>query len=422
MSKYEPLKLAETADIAAQAVKLSALPKGYVVREDLGLVTHEALDGQVVHRTLKPIVFGVSGLLLETRAVKTPGGDYLLMFPEGEHYGGHPGHVNDPIAYRSRDRGRTWEGPRVAFDIDYSQHGFCPLIPKGSQRIYAFGTQPVIGMHTTERGQGENAPIGYRYSDDDGHTWSEVRLIRPQNDPDFRGMFVMRPCETDAGTWLLAPHEGDHSYRPVMTRLYVMRSPDQGKTWTLLPRERHGGWCVPPFNRMDEGRPISLGGGRVLLMARTCEGHLWAARSEDDGQTWSDPAPTPLVHPDAPPMLFHLSDGKTLIALHHDRHSDRRYKEGFHGGNPGMADRAQIWFATSGDEGRTWSEPRFLFSNAAFPDRPSSWYNNQCSYLDMFVDGEVLNLFCPHRWQQALHLQIKEADLAKAGTREELGV
>ena len=28
----------------------------------------------------------------------------------------------------------------------------------------------------------------------------------------------------------------------------------------------------------------------------------------DDGRNWSYPAPTPLVHPDAPPMLFKLSD------------------------------------------------------------------------------------------------------------------
>ncbi len=131
----------------------------------------------------KPLVFGTSGLITETRAIKTPAGDYLLMFPEGEHYGNHPGHVNDLIAYRSSDKGKTWQEPKVALDIDYSQHGFSPLIPKGGSRIYTFGTQPVVGMHTTENGQGENAPIGFRYSDDDGHTWSEVRLIRPVNDP-----------------------------------------------------------------------------------------------------------------------------------------------------------------------------------------------------------------------------------------------
>jgi hypothetical protein len=419
MNIYEPLKLAETADIAQRRVPLRELPKGYVLRKHLGLVTHAGLDGQVVHRTDKPVVFGVSGLILETRAIKTPGGDYLLMFAEGEHYGGHPGHVNDLIAYRSRDRGKTWEGPTVAFDIDYSQHGFCPLIPKGTKRIYSFGTQPVIGMHTTERGQGENAPIGYRYSDDDGHHWCEVRLIRPENDPDFRAMFVMRPCETDAGTWLITPHEGDYSHKPMMSRQYVIRSADQGKTWTLLPGPRHGGWFLPQWNRMDEGRAINLGGGKVLLLARTLEGHIWAIRSEDDGQTWSDPAPTPLVHPDAPPMPFHLSDGKTLIVFHHNRATDRTYKSfGTH--NDGMADRAEVWFSTSIDGARTFSEPRFLFSNAAYPDRPGHWYNSQCSYLDMFIDDGVLNIFCPHRWQQALHLQIRETDLLSCATHHQV--
>ena len=43
-------------------------------------------------------------------------------------------------------------------------------------------------MYEPEKlGLSENTPIGYRYSDDDGQTWSEVRIIRPKNDPDFRG-------------------------------------------------------------------------------------------------------------------------------------------------------------------------------------------------------------------------------------------
>ncbi len=121
-------------------------------------------------------------------------------------------------------------------------------------------------------------------------------------------------------------------------------------------------------------------------------------------------------------MLFHLSDGKTLIAFHHNRHSDGAYKEGFHVGNNGMSDRSEIWFSTSSDEGASWSEPRFLFSNAAAHDRPTSWHNNQCSYLDMFPDEGVLNIFLPHRWQQALHLQIRESDLPRCKTQKELNL
>jgi hypothetical protein len=193
------LELLTESVIAHQTMHFDRLPAGLCVDEKLALVlAGPSITGQVVHIA--------SDWLLETRATKTPGGDYLLMFPTNTrerplgccHYGAS-GHEkrNDMFAFRSTDQGKTWQGPTVAFDIEYNQHGFIPFIPNGSKRIYAFGTQPVWGQYVAEHGQQENAPIGYRYSDDDGHHWCEVRLIRPQNDPGFRGMSVMRMCETD---------------------------------------------------------------------------------------------------------------------------------------------------------------------------------------------------------------------------------
>ncbi len=120
-------------------------PKPLVTRRDLGLVTAPAIDGRLVHEAKTD--------LYETRATITPGGDYLLMFPEGAHYGGKNGKVNTLIAYRSSGKGKTWIGLKVAFDIDYSQHGFIPLIPRGTKRIYAFGTQPIESL-----GQQSQAP------------------------------------------------------------------------------------------------------------------------------------------------------------------------------------------------------------------------------------------------------------------------
>jgi hypothetical protein len=414
------LSLLTETTIAHRSVQFARLPARLRVDAKLALVlASPAITGQVVHIA--------SDWLYETRATKTPGGDYLLMFPTntrerptgGAHYG-HSGYqkTNDMVAFRSSDQGKTWQGPTVAFDIEYNQHGFIPLISKGTKRIYAFGTQPVWGQYVAEHGQGENAPIGYRYSDDDGHHWCEVRLIRPQNDPGFRGMSVMRMCETDSGAWILGSHEGDWSYKPLMTRQYVLRSEDQGKTWTVGPNPRHGGWCVPQFNRMDEGRPINLGHGEIYMMIRTCEGHLWATRSTDDGKTWEAPAPTPLVHPDAPPMLFHLSDGKTLAAFHHNRHHDTNYVN--LGENPGMQDRSEVWVSLSTDGARTWSEPRFVFANAAVPNLEGGWRNYQCSYMDMFVDNGIVNLFLPHRWQRCLHLQLPENELQRLPTAMDL--
>jgi hypothetical protein len=397
-------KMADLITVGGIKIDLASPPKPLVTRRDLGLVTARAVDGRLVHDSKKN--------LYETRATITPGGDYLLMFPEGSHYGGKKGKVNTMIAYRSCDKGKTWTGPKVAFDIDYSQHGFIPLIPRGTKRIYAFGTQPIEG----KREGRENCPIGFRWSDDDGHTWSDVRLIRPKNNPNFLGMSVMRMCETDAGTWLLGSHEGQWKRTPktpVITRAYVLRSDDRGKTWMVLPDKRPGGWYLEEFERMDEPRPINLGGGKAMILARTCEGHLWEIRSEDDGRTWSQPKPTTLVHPDAPPMLFHHPDGKTLIAFHHNRHSGSHFKH---------TDRSEIWVSLSSDHGRTWSEPRFVFANALAATSNSPWYDHQCSYIDAFADGQDLHIFVPHRWRRALHLHLKASDLNKLPTKAELGL
>ncbi len=408
----EPLPLMETVTVNGIDLNAMSPPKGFVLDQQTGLLMTTAMQGQVVHRTQTRI--------LETRATITPKGDFLLMFPEGDHYAKSKGEkINSMMACRSSDHGKTWSKPAVAYDIPYGQHGFIPLIPRGTQRIYAFGTQPIPGKWTWEDGQRENAPIGWRTSDDDGHTWSEVNLISPVNDPDFKGMSVMRMTETDAGTWLVGSHLADWSQKPFTTQQYLLRSEDQGKTWTVLPGARPNGWIAEGFNRMDEGRPLNLGGGRVIFMSRTPQGHLFTAWSKDDGKTWTEPAPSTLVHPDAPPMLFPLSDGKTLVAFHHNKVPVT--------GNGELSDKAElmkmrseIWTSLSTDEGHTWSEPRFVLVNAVAAVHAVSGFNSQCSYLDAFSEKGVMHIFMPHRWQQVLHLTIPESAFGKLPTKAQL--
>ncbi|HVU84589.1 MAG TPA: exo-alpha-sialidase, partial [Puia sp.] len=199
----------------------------------------------------------------------------------------------------------------------------------------------------------------------------------------------------------------------------VLRSEDKGKTWTLLPGKRHGGWYARCYDRMDEGRPINLGNDSVLLMTRTPEGHLWSAYSTDDGKTWTYPKATLLVHPDAPPMLFKLSDGKTLIEFFHNRYHDKDYN-GLSGKKDIMMDRSELWFSLSKDDGKTWSEPRFFLVNALAPAYASDFRNYQCSYIDVFADNGELHCFIPHRWERVLYVHFKESDLNKFPTKEEL--
>lgn len=414
--------LADSTDRIADTIQIQDinflsknLPRPLQLKTEEGVASFSWVNTKVLHHARDR-----AGGLYETRATVTPNGDYLLMFPDGGHYNGKTKKINDMLAIRSKDKGKTWEKPVVAFDIDYNQHAFIPFIPKNTKRIYAFGTQPVFAMYVNKEGLQENTPIGYRYSDDDGHTWSEVRFIRPVNDPEFRGMSVMRMTETDKGTWLLGSHEADWSYKPLITRQYLLRSEDKGATWELLPGKRHGGWHAKGFSRMDEGRPINIGNDKVFFMTRTPEGHLWSSTSADDGKTWSPLKPTPLVHPDAPPMLFKLSDNKTLIAFHHNRHHDLDYT-GLSGSKREiMMDRSELWFSLSKDNGETWDEPRLFLVNALAEAYVSHFRNYQCSYMDVFADNGELHCFIPHRWQRVLYVHFKEVDLNKFPTKKQL--
>jgi len=199
----------------------------------------------------------------------------------------------------------------------------------------------------------------------------------------------------------------DQKKNRVATRQYLLRSEDRGKTWTVLPGPRPHGWFVPEYDRMDEARPLAVGGGKVLTLARTPEGHLWELRSDDDGKTWSQPRPTPIVQPDAPPMFFTLSDGKTLIVFHHNNYDPN---------NPhfGGESRNQLWFTTSTDGGRTWSEPRFVMASVNENRR------EQISYVDLLADKGNLHLFVPYGWKQTLRVRFNERDLAKMPTKATL--
>lgn len=410
-------KLAAEVEIGTRAVPTTALPSSLRLLPDLGLVVAAPVAGQHIH-TARTEVY-------ESRATITPAGDFLLMSPDGGHYNGTTKKLNDLVAYRSRDHGRTWEGPTVPIKIDYNLHGFIPLIPRGTKRLYNFGTQPLIGRYDPkDPSKRENAPIGYRWSDDDGFTWSEVQLISPTNDPEFTGMSVVRMCETDTGVWLIGAHEGDWSKKPLQTRQYILRSADRGKTWTVAPGARPGGWQCPGFGRMDETTMVCLGGNEVFALSRTPEGHLWQVRSHDSGLTWEGPTATTLVHPDAPAMLFQLPDRKTLMVLHHNRSSADKLPmaERAHLGadHPGMRDRAQVWVSLSRDGGRSWESPRFLTANALRPYEKNPFFNNACSYFDAIFDQGEIHFFFSHRWKHVLHLTMKEADLTKLPTEREL--
>lgn len=406
--------------IGGGSVDVARLPAGLKHFAELGVIAPAWLDIRPLHRfPLPPLqehgpADEPNAYVDCPRPFVAPNGDMLVTLVAGEyHYGGRSlaTKANDIFLYRSRDRGQTWDPPVKTPNV-YNQHAWVPLVPRhsfGGKRIYVFYTYPTPG----DFDGGENAGIAQRYSDDDGCTWSPPERIRPINDPGFQGMWCINATETAAGTWLIAPHEGKWTNGVPVTHLYVLRSEDQGKTWVCLPGKRPAGWQWKPARRMDEGRPIWLEGNKVALFSRTEEGHIWRSQSDDDGKTWSAFRPTSLIHPDAPPMIEKLGDGKRLIALHHNRYSGR--------GGFNHEDRCELWVSLSDDGGTTWTSPRLLMVTATESTRKlfgRTFVN--LTYSDtLAVDGR-LHIFVPHLWRQVLHVRMKESDLERLPRRVDI--
>ena len=393
----------DTTVVGGVQINLKSPPQGLINHEDLGLLIHESVGARLLHAWPEPYSFTEP-----VRACITPGGDYLAICPAGlSHQWGKTHKVNELVAYRSHDRGHTWSEPSLPWEVPYPQHGFNPIIPRGGKRIYTFGAD----YHPDYIKLPHTGAIGLRYSDDDGHTWSELSRIEPVNDPGIRGVAHMQGCETDAGTWLLGTYTIDTGGpKGRIDHQYVLRSEDQGRTWELLPGKRPGGWMWKEAQRMLEGRVINLGGGEALMHTRTMEGHIWELRSFDDGQTWTEPVPTSLIHPDAPPMLFHLTDGETLIAFIHNKP----------GGS--VQARDELWFSISGDHGHTWSKPRFILASACVPAGKPRKPNMEVSYADLIADNGNLQLFFDHAKRRIVHARFTESDLEGFPTREDLAL
>lgn len=396
---------------------------GYRVDHTLGLLTHVAMEGNVLH-----VAQSASRTLYETRAVVTPKGDYLVMIPDGVHATSPRPDANQLKAYRSRDQGTTWTGPFIPFGEKEKHHAALPVVPRGSQRIYIFGTQRGAIAGPEPRAKA----FGYRYSDDDGHRWSEIKVVRLRDGDLFPGTGVIQMTETESGTFMAGFHHA-RILRGTVDVDYL--------SWSLVSPENPA--PETKYYGLDELRVIGLQAPEVLAVARSGDGHLWEMRSLNDGESWAGGRSLSLVQPDAPPMVFHLSDGKTLIALHHNRVVLRSVHEPIHSQKWKMpmptaeqvsegdthrhsyqdwVSRAEIWFSLSTDGGRHWEEPRFLFANALAETLEGANPNYQCSYVDLFVDRSFIHLIIPHRWQRVVHLRFPEQKLREFATRADLAL
>lgn len=188
----------------------------------------------------------------------------------------------------SKDNGRTW-GDILRMD-DPRSH--CPRLTRlTDDSILLTGS----GRY-------------FHLSRDNGSTWESWEATGIEHD------MMDRIVELGDGVWLTTGHTHrgtapQPAIRQAPAEQMVYRSEDGGKTWqplSVIARERNLVLCEASMCLLPDGRLLAL-----LRENSFVYEPMYCCISDDEGETWSDPIPTPLIG--HRPTLGHAPDGDLLV-------------------------------------------------------------------------------------------------------------
>ncbi len=321
--------------------------------------------------------------------VVTRDGQWLCTLTTGPgKEGQHGQHV---VATISGDHGQTWsdlidiepsDGPEASWVMPL-------LVPSG--RVYAFYTYNADDLRVVPEGNSESVnrrvdTLGsyvFKYSDDNGRTWSEeryeipMRTMRIDRENNVGGEFLFfwgvgKPIVHGDSMWFGFAKVGKWGIPGGMVTSQgcflrsdnILTEPDPSKIrWQLLP-DGDEGLHAPKGPVSDEANLVALSDGSLYCTYRTIDGYNCHAYSRDGGHTWTGPAYATygpdgrrIKHPRAANFVKKFSNGKYLLWYHN--HGGEPIHEGpwnpYAGRNP-----AWVTGGVEKDGYIHWSEPEIL--------------------------------------------------------------
>jgi len=271
---------------------------------------------------------------------------------------------------KSTDGGRTWGR---AFVIFHNEGRMC----SGAGGWMRLGSGK-IGLAPCRMNDYDDMKNYFCFSADEAKTFSEPVLITPR--PGYNCPCNGRLIQLDSGR-LIYPiaytprsRAKDENYS-----VLVYYSDDEGTTW----RESESELKLPKRGGME---PViaEIRDGRCMMLIRTQLGRQYQSFSENGGQTWTDPEPSPLVSPEAGAYLIRIpSTGDLLACWNYD------FKPRWHHRHYGL--RCPLTTAVSKDAGKTWlhvhdleDDHRYSFGN------PTITFVNGYAYT-VYYRGRVID-------------------------------
>lgn len=219
----------------------------------------------------------------------------------------------DPAERAPGTGARVLGFPTVA-NVSTEQAGAEPVVDVGPEgRIY---------LEAIGSGQdSENRNRVWR-STDDGRTWTELELPEELTQYSGDGYVEVSP----EGTVYIANAYGPDAPpgQPVVfgpNRLQIARSTDAGETWTVLelpplPDSIHRMWLEAT---QDDTVHIAVAGqsspASTLVVSPPGPRPLYYLRSEDDGESWSEPVPVHRSRSLGSDLVVDTGDGSLHVAI-----------------------------------------------------------------------------------------------------------
>jgi hypothetical protein len=290
------------------------------------------------------------------------------------------------IGMRLRFGAEAWDMPGPFLDVPGSKD-IAPVLTRDGDRIlFACGGGGMDGI-----------VFRWRYSDDNGATWSPLQLpviLGP------RGDYYPQPVSNflrGADGTLYLPSDGSGG------NTLLWASADEGVTWRDTGG-RTGGRHTVFVNRAD-GAILGLGG-----KATDIDGYMPWSVSDDGGKSWEiSRSPFPALGPGGQkPTMIRLASGRLFVAADWLNAA---------GEQPAEFDRSGAYVALSEDEGKTWvvkdipgltPHERWLFKDRP-GYRPSPLKDGTLGYAIAAQGPNGLIHLLNSSTQPPLHFEMNEA-------------
>lgn len=285
-------------------------------------------------------------------------------------------YMNNIISTRSYDFGKSWTTPVNVESPGVPQSAWAVPLKVPGGRIYVFYNYNYNGFSGVEGVM--SGPFMYKYSDDNGKTWSEKRYEAPirrtkidtDNYTNGETCFFWsmdKPVVTDKAAYITfskifrekpnQPEVYKYSEGFILKSINILteRNPERIK-WTTLPEGDYGIWN-PEFGKVQaEHNTVVLNNGNLYVVYRTIDGSPAYSVGSDGGKTFSKPKfmhfanGERIGNPRACPKIHKTQDGKYLFWFHNNFG-----KNTYDGRNP-----AWLSGGIEKDGGILWSQPEIV--------------------------------------------------------------